>query len=244
MNESYIRGLATLKRSFGGRSETPAMIEIAAAANRGKPLTLLDVGTGDGEGLVKITNGLRKRGLSVHATGIDKYTPVKDFLHPIPEVVRLHADFDSWLSKDKFDIVTARQSLYYLRGFASALQHLRDRVSSSGMLMIVVWTEDCFLNQVSRLLFGNSEATGITVRRVVSALADNMGVAPQVSIFRGPTDVHTWLEPPNQLSGVLEVLSRSEMPQIDAQLLSEARRVLSTFPSISERQNGIVWARL
>jgi SAM-dependent methyltransferase len=244
MDENYVAGLAVLKRSFMGRTETPEIVQIIAESFGAGQFTLLDVGTGDGDSLRKILNSLQQRGLMITATALDRYTPETDHLANLQHVIRVRADFNDWVSAGRFDIVIARQSLYHFDALRPTLGKLLSHVAPRGMLLVVLWTAGCALNVLSTKLFGNEEASRLTAEHVFSVLESDFGHDPHIFVFRGPTYLSTLIENPVDLVGVLQVLSRSnEASPFASEVIASARTLISSLGPVVERENGIVWVR-
>ncbi|WP_430495931.1 class I SAM-dependent methyltransferase [Micromonospora trifolii] len=241
MNADYVANLKALRQAFGPSSETPLLVDILSKHFRRRDeITMLDVGIGNGASAGKVTDGLTRRGIHVALTGIDPYIPASARRLGWASRARLVptglADFHPG---EAYDVVNAKQSLYYLGDEGEALKKLASLVSPGGILTITVWDSGCTLKTIhdTYLAPGHYSPSGVGVGRCISEISPSSRPVEihhfdgQIMLSRADATV---IEP------ILKIASRGAEATDMAWRM--ARDYLASLGPVAPRRNAVVVA--
>jgi SAM-dependent methyltransferase len=245
MDSQFQDGLRALKASFCGRSETPLLAREIASRAASSAISILDVGTGDGQSIIKVAGLLSECGIHSSVTGLDQCIPsgastIADTFTYQP----LQGDFHAFESPQLYDVVNATQCLYYFSSPRDALRKMLDLTKPGGLTTVTLWADNCALLEIAQFLGRWSGARLFTADHVVT-LAHSLGLCDVVQVaFSGPVSIAQWLES-DALPHILTVVARASAP---LRLSSEQIGTISTFlrslgPCATRRNEVLVLRR-
>jgi hypothetical protein len=243
MTPEYIRDLAVLKSSFLPGNEADVITLKLVEQLLGPDLSIIDVGTGAGRALIRITHNLRSVGHVVDATAIDVFFRPSVISNLAAEgITARELDFMRYQASEPANIITAIQSLYYF-DVRLAIRHMFKQLRTHGIVAIVLWDDDCVLRRVAA---ENLDGRGslLSVDTVLSALhCDGLFSLIANEIVSSPVFLSRWLESPDHIQSIANVLSRQAAPSLNRIDLTRFTASVRSLGDIQERRNRVIIAR-
>jgi trans-aconitate methyltransferase len=239
----YDSALRRFKSSFRDDTECDVWLaEVVARVDAG-PVTMLDIGVGDGLSISRRCELLAEKSIQVRLTGIDPVLP--DTVTAPHGSVLVRTDFADYRPSERFDLVNATHSLYYLGNVSAALRRMVELTRPGGFLVVTVWSSQCVLSRLFTECFAADPARVLTAERTARELGELGGVG-DVTLVRGHGGVNLdlWASDDAHLDAAVQVISRSPVSGLVApRQRARLKSALSRYAPVERRVNGIVVAR-
>ena len=236
--ENYNHSLRKLKSAMFGGCELELIMNSIESLDMGsRKLTLLDVGGGDGEFLGRIVNGLTVDLKSIDciepqsSLGIRfrQFHPTSNF-HPV--------SFKNFYSERTFDVILSIHSAYYFGAADKYLHKFEKLLSLGGHIIFSVWSEGCFLRELSRFIERSPTMDSSSFSRKIANLNPNSLKIRRKETFEGPIAVDKLLDlSDEELLGVASVIARHGMRK--GVRCSEIRNEIARLSINHERKNTV-----
>lgn len=243
MNPAYLHQLTILKSTFLSGNESQQLAASIIARVTTPSISLLDVGTGLGRGLVDLVDTLRTAGVEVHALALDPYIPpdVADTLRA-NRIDSTETAFEAFDTTTRFDVITVTQSIYYLRDQAASLNRLCELLADNGLLCVTLWSDKCIFRDIASATFNDPDSPPISASDIVALLsADPQISTVSASDVTGEVAVRRWLDSDDVLFAVASVLSRRSTPP-SRLALERFKNVVNALGDIEIRCNRVILA--
>ncbi len=245
---NYFNSLQQVKGSFLDGSEKKIITDYIGGCFEKRPLSVLDIGIGDGRYMHKVAKELEGVGFLTQVTGIDPDQESCDLVNKLyPSFSVQQERFEDFQTNETFDIVTATHSLYYFDQSNQCLEKMIRLTKRGGLATIVLWSERCAINKLYRpckdcckFFTGNGLLTIEEVRKRLQTFEDVKDV--QLVYFPGRVFLSSWKNIPEMLSGACTVFSRRMNSQpVLSEHVEHIEKLLSHFNDIEQRVNGVLF---
>lgn len=242
MNAQYLAALEVLKSTFSSGNEAEVILDAVVGSPLPTSLTLLDIGTGLGRSLMDLVSGLRRSGYEVRATAIDVF-----FSDEVSTRLREHGieiqefDFLQYSPSEPFNLITATQSLYYLKPLQAAIDRMCAFAAVPGLLAITVWSDDCVLRRVSKAAFAGS-ADVLSVADVCQLLQNKDAITHlRLVETSGPVATHQWLASRATVQAIASILSRQAAASAGPTAIEHLERIARELRPTESRKNTVIF---
>lgn len=204
-------------------------------------ISLLDVGIGDGFSLSKILKEI-EAGHTFAITGVDPVIATSNEAHDaFPEAELIGLSFEEYVTDKKFDVVNARQSLYYLKDKETSLETMFGYVAQGGLLLITNWAEQDIFCRLHESLFPNSEEN-ITGEEIIELIRQKHSEQKiEVTRFEGKVDIGSWKRLKEMAEAAITIISREEVSKEEMpNKIKELQSTLDEFDDIETRTNLVI----
>jgi SAM-dependent methyltransferase len=244
MDSSYLSQLEKIKGTFEG-SEQSLVVDLVASSFEKRSLSILDVGSGSGESILKKAADLDAVGYSIELTMLDLFPPSlpRDCRYPVTVEIM---PFEEYCAAERFDVVNSTQSIYYFEDLAGTLEKMFRLVAENGLLMLTLWSESCILHKIYRAVFNQDKIEVVTAESIIPYLQsiagpENVGV----SYFDGKVDIGSWLESEDLLIAAATVVSRrGSAEHLLPNEISDFRSYLESLNDSEVRRNAVIMAKV
>jgi SAM-dependent methyltransferase len=243
---NYLASLKKIKESFLGGSEINLIAEGIRNNTNTNNISLLDIGIGKGKFLKKIIIKLEEKGFNFKIWGVD---PVKEKLivakKVFPNSILFNKKFETFRTKEKFDVINLTQSFYYLKNKDQMLKKIYDLLNEGGVLILTLWSEKDDLCKLNNSLFGKENFYNYTSEKAFNLIKRNKIFKNfYKKTFNGKVNFDLWREHDQNLEGALNVLSRQEVSKKNLPLLKEKlKKELKKLGHIGKRINEVIIAK-
>jgi ubiquinone/menaquinone biosynthesis C-methylase UbiE len=211
-----------------------------------KPLSILDIGTGDGRFLLKIIKKLERLETPTTVTCLDPHPLAKKVFGSFPASQFISNGFEKYDTDASFDIVMAIQSLYYVDDEHRCIDKMIRMTKKGGLTIIVLWSKECTLSK----LFRHCTQCGEYLRKKGLITIENIfqyiqtrpnAIDPQLTYFFGRVLLSQWKKDPEILKGACIVYSRTVKRRTIKIHQRHIRILLDHFNDIEQRVNGVIF---
>ncbi len=243
----YLDALQILKSSFLDGSENSIISDYIVQYFPKKKLDILDIGIGDGQNAWKLTNTVQRAGFIPTVTGVD---PLSDseriirMVHPSFRFVR--SEFETYETREEFDVVIAAQSLYYIRDVRKTIEKMMRLTRKGGLSVIVLWSKECAINRIYRpcnecgKFYCNLEP--VTAESAFDYIQTMRNIQnAQLMYFSGRVFFSLWKSVPAAIPGACTILSRSGSHEMLSDHSAHVRKLLRHFNDVESRVNGVIF---
>lgn len=237
----YASDLEALKRSFHGGGEGALYLRILEKVADRPHLDWLDIGVGrDGRSVRPFAEHCQKRGQSLSITGIDPDADPGEWSEGATRWRLIRTTFQAWKASERFDVINADQSLYYL-DLESAPQRMVTLLKPGGLLIATCWSRADALQQLRKHIFTDAAL-------VAEDLLERLRAHPELESFtsevhRSTVHFDAWRTNPGLLNPAIRVIARSAPLEAIEQRVRALAEILPTLPSVDERINIVLSAR-
>jgi SAM-dependent methyltransferase len=206
-------------------------------------VSILDVGIGTGQSILKICDYLGEKGITASVTGVDVFLPPSSIRAEDPRIQMVQGDFDSEPIPGLFDVVNATQSLYYFPSPADTLTKMLRMARPGGLLTTTVWQSGCILRRTNQELFADSAepVDDLGVLAILARLIPDQRI--HVEAFEGEFSCDAMLDDEQLLRAFLHIVSRkNEFRDYDVTTLAHAKAFLQSVGAGAKRKNAVIWA--
>lgn len=240
---TYSSNLRALKDSFiGGKDKSIVAAEIANNFGR-QELSFLDVGLGDGSYLRKLRNELKPQGIALHVTGIEPLkTALLEAQTELPDA-KLHAvSFEQYQTEYRFDVVHARQSLYYISNLDDTITKLIRLTAPGGLLIVNLWSTQCVLYKLHCQTFPDSPKQTITAEKAFQRISSIVSGDTHLTYCSGFVDFDKWFNSATTFAAASAVISRGlPLGNGRSKIL---RQLIKQIEPRGVRLNGVIFSRI
>lgn len=248
---NYFEALQMVKASFLDGSEKSIVIRKIIDHFKDKEVTLLDVGIGDGRYSAKIVQELSAANMKCSVLGVDPLpAAVRSVNKYFPEFRVVAQRFEDFETDDKFDVVLATHSLYYVSNPADCIKKMIDLTKPGGLTILVLWSDSCTLYRVYIQYKESCKISGangfLTLEKAKTYLSS---LQPAKSIntllFSGRLVLSHWKSMPGALESAAMIFSREASLCVSHKIQKEHTdsllQVISRFGEVEPRVNGVIF---
>ncbi|TKJ35672.1 MAG: hypothetical protein CEE38_13745 [Planctomycetes bacterium B3_Pla] len=242
MNSEYHIQLNRLKESFDSANEISVAADAIQKCIPCGELNILDVGIGEGKAAIQLIGRLSRMGYAPRLTGIDIYVPPSLYEKSTHNIKLCEIDFASYPLTEKFDVVVATQSLYYLGSPELALRKLASHTRREGILLVTMWSNRCELYQLHERFCADPDRRKVAVQHAARMLReiDNYATVEVVTTV-GKVDFTYWQESEETCLSAFRVLARAESADDpDLSEYAKFRELITVLPLCGKRENGTI----
>lgn len=250
---NYFEALQLVKSSFLDGSEKGIVVDRIINHFKGGSLRLLDVGIGDGRYVGKIVSDLGRAKLSCSVVGVDPLPASERVVAKLyPDFRVISKRFEDFQTDEKFDMVIATHSLYYVTQVNDCIKRMVGFTKDGGLTIFVLWSDQCTLFKIYRQYKERCNINGgngfVTAEKARSSLESMVGVESiDVDSFNGRLLLSHWKSLPGILESACMVFSRDAALRTDHQINREhtenLRVILNQFQEVEPRVNGVIFVK-
>lgn len=166
--------LQHIKKLMIGPGEAPQIAQIVRRAARAMPVSMLDVGCGDGHFMAKILKELEDCSKTIALDVVEPNTALTPSIQKnLPSGKIFSCPLDSIPGEARYDLIVLNQSIYYLGGLESTLASLRKHMKPGSIAIINIWSEKCVLYKLAAAARRDRGRMLVSAEKVITQIDRN-----------------------------------------------------------------------